>query len=479
MTSTGADPTERKGGVAPPGAVNPPQAVEASTPARGHGRSWWHLERWAFFVIDYALAWFAVQLAVRYSPRIIDTMPSGWWEVYLMPLALALGLQLSGVQVNQAGFRGAETLTRIFVGASAGLGSFVLIHALVGYDLVGRYVLGLTLLQTTGLVLVSRWVIWRFAEEESREVFVLGREATFHELARHLAERRLPIRLAGWFDRASARGAEPESPRDLRQLLAACPACEVLVDDPETLTPADRQALLQLMAEGRQISDLAYFFETEFEMVHVDGLRESWFWGYDPSQGRPVYFAAKRLFDVLLSAAGLLLLAPVGVLIGLGIALQDRGPIIYSQIRVGWRNRRFRIYKFRTMRVDAEEAGARWADENDGRVTFFGRLLRRSRLDELPQLWNILRGDMSFIGPRPERPEMMARIAAAVPYYPYRHLIKPGLTGWAQVNYPYGSSIEDARRKLAYDFHYLKYGSVTRELHIALRTAVAMFRGGR
>jgi lipopolysaccharide/colanic/teichoic acid biosynthesis glycosyltransferase len=193
----------------------------------------------------------------------------------------------------------------------------------------------------------------------------------------------------------------------------------------------------------------------------------------------PVYFAAKRTLDTAISLVGLLAFAPLAPLVILIIKLQDRGPVIYSQVRVGLNNQTFRIYKFRTMRTDAETGGAQWANKEDDRVTWFGRFMRLSRIDEVPQFWNILKGEMSFIGPRPERPELVGVIEQEVPYYRYRHLIKPGLTGWAQVNYPYGASIEDARQKLSYDLYYLKYGSATREMHIALRTIVAMVKGAR
>ena len=214
-------------------------------------------------------------------------------------------------------------------------------------------------------------------------------------------------------------------------------------------------------------------------MVHVDSLRASWFWTYEPAHIRPVYFAFKRSVDVVLSLLGLLAGAPAGALAALCIAIQDRGPVIYSQIRIGVRNQPFKIYKFRTMRIDAEKGGPCWAEPDDDRVTHVGRLLRRTRMDELPQFWNILKGDMSFIGPRPERPEIIEQIEAELPYYRFRHVVKPGLTGWAQVNYPYGASIEDTREKLAYDLHYIKYGSVLREMNITLRTIVAMVRGAR
>jgi lipopolysaccharide/colanic/teichoic acid biosynthesis glycosyltransferase len=228
-----------------------------------------------------------------------------------------------------------------------------------------------------------------------------------------------------------------------------------------------------------KVIDLGYFYEQEFEKVYVSGLRDAWFWAYDPAQTKPIFFAFKRTLDVGCSLAGMLLFAPFAPIVALAIRLQDGGPAIYFQIRVGLNNQPFRIYKFRTMRLDAERDGAQWAREADSRVTWLGRLLRKTRLDEVPQFWNILTGEMSFIGPRPERPELVEQIEHRVPFYRYRHLIKPGLTGWAQVNYRYGASIEDARHKLAYDLYYMKYASIMRELHITLRTVIAMVQGAR
>jgi exopolysaccharide biosynthesis polyprenyl glycosylphosphotransferase len=446
-------------------------------------RSWWHLRKPVFFVVDYGLLWLAVQAAYHWSPRVLGLWhPPGWLMVQLgLPFAIAVGLQLAGVQVNQAGFRGSETLTRILIGSVAGLLCFVLLQAVVGYELIGRYILGLTLLLGSALVLLSRFVIWRFAEKESREVFMIGGETAYGDLMRRVSEQRLPIRFVGcvrW--RAMhpdwAAGPADEDTEDRRTALES-QAGEFVVEKPDALSLADRQTLLLLLARGRQVIDLGYFYERELEMVHVEGLRESWFWSHDPAQARPVFFVFKRVADIGFSLLGLLLTAPLAVVCALGIVLQDRGPVFYSQTRVGLRNRPFPIHKFRTMRVNAEPGGPRWAAENDGRVTAFGRLLRRTRFDEIPQFWNILVGEMSFIGPRPERPEMIASLVEQLPYYRLRHIVKPGLTGWAQVNYHYGASLEDTREKLAYDLYYIKYGSLMREMHIILRTISTLARG--
>jgi lipopolysaccharide/colanic/teichoic acid biosynthesis glycosyltransferase len=157
----------------------------------------------------------------------------------------------------------------------------------------------------------------------------------------------------------------------------------------------------------------------------------------------------------------------------------DGGPVLYAQQRVGRYGRTFRILKLRTMRKDAEPDGPRWASGDDPRRTRLGRLLRRTRLDELPQLVNILRGEMSFVGPRPERPEFVAELERTIPFYGWRHLVRPGLSGWAQINYPYGASVQDAERKLEYDLYYIRNASFLNDLTILLRTASQVMKGAR
>jgi len=189
-----------------------------------------------------------------------------------------------------------------------------------------------------------------------------------------------------------------------------------------------------------------------------------------------------RAISLVVGGLIALIFAPVAAAVALAIRLDSRGPIIYRQTRVGRGGKRFTMLKFRTMRVDAEKGtGAVWARKNDPRVTRVGAFLRRTRLDELPQLHNVLRGDMDLVGPRPERPELIATLANAIPFYEVRHLVRPGLTGWAQIGYPYGASVEDARQKLAYDIYYVKHASPLLDLIVLFHTAkvVIMGRGAR
>jgi exopolysaccharide biosynthesis polyprenyl glycosylphosphotransferase len=177
------------------------------------------------------------------------------------------------------------------------------------------------------------------------------------------------------------------------------------------------------------------------------------------------------LSDVVFALFGLLLASPLVLLATVLLRMTSPGPVLYSQTRVGKDGNPFTIYKFRSMRIDAEAmSGAVWSTQNDPRVTPVGRFIRRTRIDELPQLWNVLRGDMSFVGPRPERPEFIAELSRQIPYYGQRHVVRPGLTGWAQVRHGYGATIADAQEKLQYDLFYIKHMSFAFDLYIVFET---------
>jgi len=233
--------------------------------------------------------------------------------------------------------------------------------------------------------------------------------------------------------------------------------------------------------KGVPILDLADFYEQFLLRVPVSQLKDQWF---ALSQGfsllnRDVEWKIKRLIDIVISAIGLVVLIPVIILVGVLVKLTSHGPVFYHQTRCGHRGDLFRLHKFRTMIVDAESNGAQWAQPEDPRVTPLGRFLRRTRLDELPQLWNVLRGEMSFIGPRPERPYFIEELRREIPYYTLRHLVKPGITGWAQILYPYGSSVEDAKNKLEFDLYYIKNYSLALDAYILLSTIrVVISRSG-
>ncbi|NLC55723.1 MAG: TIGR03013 family PEP-CTERM/XrtA system glycosyltransferase [Armatimonadetes bacterium] len=232
--------------------------------------------------------------------------------------------------------------------------------------------------------------------------------------------------------------------------------------------------------QGVRVVSMATLYEEVTGRVPVKHIDDRWFlYCFAPERQR-FYEAVKRGVDLLVSAVGLLAFAVILPFIALAILIDSGRPVFYRQVRVGRGERRFTICKFRTMVQDAEANGAVWATENDSRITRVGAFLRATRLDELPQLWNVLKGEMSLIGPRPERPEFVAELSRAIPFYNHRHAVLPGITGWAQVKYPYGASVEDALQKLQYDLYYIKHRSLFLDAVIVLETLTTMVaRKGR
>ena len=228
-----------------------------------------------------------------------------------------------------------------------------------------------------------------------------------------------------------------------------------------------------------RIVTLKAFFEMEYEIVDPDSEDSSYWWEVSTHLKAQSLGNFKRLLDLVL--VGLLFFPAILVIsvAGILVKLWDGGPIFYRQTRLGQYGREFSILKVRTMGVDSEKSGAQWATSGDKRITGIGRILRMTRIDELPQLWNIFCGEMSVVGPRPERPEFYSVIEKDIPKFRLRLACKPGLTGWAQVNYPYGASLHDARMKLLFDLYYLKNASFILELRVITRTVVAMVRGAR
>jgi sugar transferase (PEP-CTERM system associated) len=230
--------------------------------------------------------------------------------------------------------------------------------------------------------------------------------------------------------------------------------------------------LLKVKTTGVHVHDISSFLERETGRVDLDSLNPSWLIFSDGfSSGRRLSSAAKRLFDLVVSAAILLLTAPLILLFALLVKIESRGPAFFRQRRVGLYGVPFELVKLRSMRVDAEVGGkAVWAQKDDPRVTRVGSIIRKLRIDELPQAWTVLKGEMSFVGPRPERPQFVNDLEARLPYYAERHVVKPGITGWAQINFPYAASVEDAREKLEYDLYYAKNYSPFLDLLILLQT---------
>jgi len=252
----------------------------------------------------------------------------------------------------------------------------------------------------------------------------------------------------------------------------------VAMDERRSAFPTDQ--LLQCKMGGVRVTDVASFFERETGKVKLDLLYPSWMIFSDGYQAGVAQAYLKRTFDILVSLLLLALTWPVMLAVALAIRVESgrAAPVLFRQERVGQQGRIFHMLKFRSMVVDAESDGqARWAEQNDMRITRVGRFIRKYRLDELPQVFNVLRGDMSFVGPRPERQVFVDRLAAVLPYYVERHRVKPGITGWAQLHYPYGASEADAREKLQYDLYYVKNYTLLLDLAILLQTVEVVLFG--
>lgn len=236
--------------------------------------------------------------------------------------------------------------------------------------------------------------------------------------------------------------------------------------------------LLDCKLRGIRVADLSSFFERELGQIRLETLKPSWLIFGDGCRQGLLRETIKRAFDLFVSLALLALTLPITALTAVLIALEAGGPILYRQERVGQGGRIFEVLKFRSMRNDAERDGRpQWATTNDSRITAVGRFIRRSRIDELPQIINVLRGEMSFLGPRPERPFFVQQLVQEIPFYAVRHSVKPGITGWAQVRYPYGASLEDAVQKLQYDLYYVKNHTLFLDLLILIETVQVVLWG--
>ena len=264
-------------------------------------------------------------------------------------------------------------------------------------------------------------------------------------------------------------------PGALTEIVDRLGASEVVVATDERRGLPVRQ-LLHCKLAGIKVIDFLDFWERETRTIDLGALKPSWLFYSDGFRCGPVDEFLKRAFDIVVSLCLLLLTLPLLVATACLITLESRGSILYHQPRVGLHGRVFTILKFRSMRVDAETDGRpRWASEKDPRVTRVGTVIRKLRIDELAQIFNVLRGDMSFVGPRPERPFFVADLAQRIEYYSERHWVQPGITGWAQINFPYGASTEDARTKLTYDLYYVKNRSIFLDFVILLQTVRVIF----
>ena len=324
----------------------------------------------------------------------------------------------------------------------------------------------------------------RFAGLRKR-LLILGTGQLAKELCQALMSKRGSLtEVVGFVDRDSTRVGErlvnPGIIGTYEQLFEVVEryhvhTIAVCLEDRRAVLPV--QTLLDFKAMGLEVVDGHHLYEDESGRLSIDLLRPSALIFSTGFRRRTFMMGLKRIVDIVVSAAGLMVLVPLFALLGMLIKLDSPGPVFYRQMRVGLRGQPYLIWKLRSMNRDAEKSGPCWATAEDPRISRLGRWLRRLRLDELPQLLNVLKGEMSLVGPRPERPVFVQDLRSSIPYYDLRHTVKPGITGWAQTRFRYGASAEDSHVKLQYDLYYVKNFSLTLDLRILAKTARVMLCG--
>ncbi len=438
--------------------------------------------------------WFVFYLAMHWGAAVRFLYTSSWYsrdEMIMASLVFSVVFTLSssaiGLYRKTLDREEYNLLERINYSFSVAIFALVLVYYLIPDLMLARSVLVSAIVFSFIGVLLTRYVFYRFVnlDKLKRKVLVIGcgQQASDLEVVNSTFVYR-GFEIVGFValdDESSAVPTTISLSEDLtlQDIVRNLSVDEVViaVDDRRKKLPVDE--LLDIKMSGVIVMDMLTFYEREQRLVYLKALSPSWLVFSDGFVNDGLRPLVKRSFDVV---ASILLLAVSWWLMlftALAIWLESgfRAPVLYRQVRVGYRDRPFKVIKFRSMRVDAEKNGAQWAKQTDDRITRVGHVIRKFRIDELPQLFNVLKGDMSFVGPRPERPEFVEGFEETIPYYKERHRVKPGITGWAQLCYPYGASEQDTWHKLEYDLYYVKNYSLFLDLAIMMSTVEVVLWG--
>ncbi len=440
------------------------------------------------FAILFASAEIAWVIRAAQIPMALDSIFNRWTPL----VSFALALQLAMIAVGVYGVDAFQSLrfasARLLVAISLG----VIFLSLVYFVIPGRAMWRSNSLYAMGIgfaaLVMVRVLLGKMLGSETfkRRVLVLGAGQRAMRLTKLGDAKGAAFTVVGHVDMGDVASVIPTAiPRaaitNLSEHVTKLGANEVVLALEERRKAMPVADLLRIRTEGVHVNEISTFLERETGRVDLRSTNPSWLIFSDGfSSGRRLSSVAKRIFDVGASGALLVLTVPLLALTALAIKLESNGPALYRQKRVGLFGQEFDCVKLRSMRRDAEAAGkAVWAEKDDPRITRVGRIIRKLRIDELPQLWTVLAGQMSFVGPRPERPSFVAELTQKMPYYAERHMVKPGITGWAQINYPYGASLDDARHKLEYDLYYAKNYTPFLDVVILLQTIrVVLFPEG-
>ncbi|OGN06948.1 MAG: hypothetical protein A3B86_03295 [Candidatus Yanofskybacteria bacterium RIFCSPHIGHO2_02_FULL_38_22b] len=438
------------------------------------------MKRFLLFLLDVGALYLAllITLFVRYKDNF------GYnYDLHLIPFTLIFSLWLiifyitnlydTNILRNNIYFY--STLFRSITAAS--VISIIFFYLIPYFDIAPKTNLFIFILISLGLVISLRSIFNNINEKKFKKpLLIVGVNPQSLELAKFIEENpQVGYELKYILDLTK------EEVRNINEIIKK-ERINTIVIAPETYQVPEIINMFYKTLENKvTFRNLSSFYEQVTNRVPLGAINQIWFLENLSEGGKKTYEELKRFSDLIFaSILGIIILLFIPIIAGL-IKLSSRGPVFYRQKRVGQNGQTFEIIKFRTMRADAEkETGAVWAQENDPRVTKLGKLLRKTRVDELPQIWNILKGEMSFVGPRAERPEFHEKLKEAIPFYEERYIIKPGLTGWAQIGYRYGSSVNDAAEKLQYDLYYIKNRSLVLDLGIILKTLnIALRQAGR
>jgi len=408
-----------------------------------------------------------------------------WWQAFVFCIAILVGMVAMGFYQRDQRDGPMATIIRLTLSFCVGFVVMAAVHVLYPGFVAGGIAFTVALLSSFVGIATCRLLCFSQANEDmARRILVLGvgeKAKQIDNLRR--ASDRVGITILGYIDIgkdtrqiADAKVIRPKG--TIRELAEKFSADEIVVAIDDRRSGMPLEEILDCKMHGVQIIEAPTFYERQLGKIRLDELKPSNMIFADGFTQAILKQTEKRIMDIVISSALLILTFPILLLSALAVKLESPGPIFYRQERVGWRGKPFTVYKFRSMDEDAEGDGvAVWAKADDDRVTKVGSFIRKTRIDELPQLLNVFKGDMSFVGPRPERPEFVEQLSNAIPYYDLRHHVKPGITGWAQVSYQYGASIKDSREKLQYDLYYLKNYSLFLDINILLLTVQVILWG--
>ena len=425
----------------------------------------------AFFclIASSTIAWFVpITFAPPMEALLHVDRPILLGYVLWFGLSLAVLLEVVGAyepKLIQAPLRQYVAFLLASIGAAL---SLLIIFWIIEYQFIGRYVIAYSALGAGTACYVLILVLEKLSKNNPPKILLLVEDESLSAIK---AEAKKLQKNGVWYDRKAL------GPKDSLESFCAIEGIDWIVLD--HAVDMEKTQVLDLLATGVSIFSLAQFWEIFFQKIPAHCIDNSWLIRLDLKLRNPFTHKLRRLVDFFLASCCLILSFPFLVLVAIFIVLESGLPVLFTQKRVGAMGKPYLMFKLRTMRSDAEAAGAKWASVRDDRTTAVGRFLRKYRIDEIPQCWNIIKGEMSIVGPRPERPEFMDELCQKVPHWNSRNLLKPGLTGWAQILHNYSADISSSEEKLAYDLYYLKNASFILDLEIILSTLRSLTKGSR